>query len=171
MGLKTVYVDLDGLGADWEDYVLEHHFSHLSITELNGLPDRDELLSSMYSVEPHLFNNLPVIDKFADLIHALNELSCDWKILTSAGGVHPFYNMVRDDKLTWLYRNFGIVESKVIVTELSSDKVTYAHEDAILIDDFKRNCIEWEQAGGTSIYVDTKVYDVNDLITKVCGLV
>ena len=55
------------------------------------------------------------------------------------------------EKVLWL-RLHGLKEIPVIVVPYSQSKLEYVDtEDAILLDDFSRNCHEWKNAGKTAI--------------------
>jgi 5'(3')-deoxyribonucleotidase len=151
-------VDLDGVGANWQSYVISRHFKGMSIDELNQHPDRLQLLRQMYKREPRLFLNLPVIPQYGQFLDALTARDIPWKILTAAGDDHPVYETVKNDKLLWLKQRFGIEEDRVIITQASSDKHQYAHEQAVLVDDFVSNCRQWEAAGGIAVHVDRVWY-------------
>lgn len=166
------YIDLDGLGTNWQDYVLQTHFPEFKdIDELNQHPKRAELIRSVYEREPRLFRNLPPIMKYKQLLSHLTTRRVNWMILTAAGSDHPCYHTAREDKLIYLQQHFGVDSSKVIVAPSSEDKVVYAGKGKVLIDDFGRNCREWEDEGGMSIQVEANVYCIDELIKRVDSLI
>lgn len=172
MELLEFYIDFDGLGTNWQDYVLKTHFPEFkNIEELNQHPHRTELIRSMYEREPNLFRNLPPLMKYQQLLSLLTELNVRWNILTAVGSDHPCYQTAREDKLHYIQHHFGVESNKVIVSQTSEDKYLYARKGAVLVDDFRRNCREWEEAGGTAIFVEANVYSIDDLIKRVTNLI
>lgn len=160
-------LDLDGLGSDWQGYVLNTHFPHLTIDELNKAANRSVLLREMYTKDPHVFYKLPVIDKYKRIIDALNASGAEWKILTSAGTDHPDYELVVSDKLRYVKEHFGVGPEKVIITRSSFEKAQYAAPNVVLFDDFFRNCEEWSENGGIGVHVETTDYDADELIDTI----
>lgn len=165
-------IDLDGLGTNWQGYVLQNHFPEFeNIEVLNQHPRRIELMRGIYEREPRLFRNLPKIDKYQRLLRHLTERGVTWRILTAIGSEHPSPDLVREDKLAYLWEHFGVSSDKIIISDASEDKVSYAGKGKVLIDDFKRNCREWEGAGGTALYVEANTYCIDDLIKRVDSLI
>lgn len=172
MSLKYFYLDFDGLGSNWQDYVLKNHFPDFkSIEELNQHPDRAALIKGVYEREPRLFRNLPPIEKYGQLLSHLTNRCVNWMILTAAGSDHPCYHTAREDKLHHIRHNFGVSSDKVIVARTSENKILYSGVGKVLIDDFHRNCHEWESVGGQSILVEANNYDIDDLIKRVDDII
>lgn len=166
--MADFFVDLDGIGSNWQDYVLKNHFPSFSdIEELNQHPQREELIREVYAKDTHLFLKLPPIDKYNVIINHLKKRMVNWMVLTSAGSLHPDFNMARGDKIRYLQKHFKIPADKVIVTEESSDKQFWSRPGRTLIDDFRRNCDEWEEMGGTAILVEPNIYDVDQVCDKI----
>lgn len=153
------YVDLDGVGANWQSYVISRHFPGYTIEDINKHPERITMLRKMYQKEPRLFLNLPVIPQYGRFLYELNQRDLPWKILTAAGKDHPKYETVKNDKLLWLKQKFDILPDKVIITETSDDKHQYANETSVLVDDFETNCHAWTTAGGIAVHVSEVWYD------------
>lgn len=170
--MRTFYIDLDGLGANWQDYVLEQHFPDFKdIEELNQHPERATLIREVYVREPRLFRNLPPIARYKQLLDHLTKRMVNWTILTAAGADHPCYHTAREDKLRYVRQHFDVDSDKIIVTRTSENKILYSGNEKVLIDDFGRNCREWELAGGTSILVEANEYCIDDLIERVDKLI
>lgn len=169
--LAKVYVDLDGLGADWEGYVISQHFPTMTIKELNKHPERTQMLAEVYRKDPHLFYRLEPIPQYSELLAAIDKMNCKGFILTASGDTHPDPNMVRLDKTRWLSRYFNIPESQVIVTPTGEDKIAFASPHSVLLDDFDTNCNAFKAAGGHAILVEANTYDVKSLINELDNLV
>lgn len=160
MSLACIYIDLDGLGANWEEYVVANHFPTMTIQQVNQLPERTAVMRAMYVKEPNLFYNLPTIPQFQALIDHVRSCNCKWAILTAAGTDHPHYETVRLDKVRYVSRHFDVPEERIIVAREGGDKPAFASPMSLLIDDFKRNCEAFEKAGGHSLLVEANTYDV-----------
>lgn len=162
-----IFIDLDGLGANWVDYVLKYHFPFKDIDVLNQHPDRLLLTRDMYRKDPNLFYKLEPIKQFGKLLKWLTDRNVPWNILTAAESCHECYETVVNDKLRFLKEKFDVSPEKVIVTKTSSDKVNYSGVGKGLIDDFERNCREWEASGGIAWHVEANVYCVDELLTRI----
>jgi 5'(3')-deoxyribonucleotidase len=158
-------VDLDGLGANFKAGLAAHipwsDFSAMSETA------QHEFLMKVFATDPHFFGKLPVIEQFAELIQHIESTGERWMICTSAGEAHPSYMTVKQDKLDWLERKFGIPANKVIVTPNSEAKLNYANAHTILIDDWRVNCERFKEAGGLSVHVKANEYNV----VEVCNAI
>ena len=97
-----------------------------------------------------------------------------WKDLKLFPGAKTLWNYVKDydpiilsahpynrgEKMTkdaiegkrwWLAKHFGKAVAEKAIIKTRGDKKNYAHSNAILIDDIKKNIVEFESAGGTGI--------------------
>lgn len=162
-----LYLDLDGLGSDWQGYVLKKlPFLNGDIEILNQHPERSAIVTKLYREDPRLFYCLAKIDKYQHLINFAKEHFEEWAILTAGAVEHPSHSTVVRDKRLWCADMFEIPEDKCIVLRKSAAKARYAKGN-ILVDDFMKNCKEWEKAGGTAIHATTLIYDVNTVINQI----
>lgn len=161
------FIDLDGLGSNWQKYVIDNHYPELTIGQLNQHHRRDELLIKMYRKDPRLFSKLPVINSYRAILDYLDAKGVPWNILTSASSHHTSYEVVRDDKLEYVSQHFDVSSDRVIVTESSATKVQYAKPGRVLIDDFHRNCTEWVNEGGVAIQVSPNDYCIDMLLNNI----
>lgn len=164
-----IHLDCDGVIADWRLYMETHHFKDFTVAQFNAMDPcrRSTILQEVYRKDKDLFAKLPTIPKIGRLIYHLNRTGEPWGILTSAGEDHPDYNHAAECKKQWLFNRFSIPRQNIIVTESSSQKAQYADADSLLIDDFGRNCREWQAAGGKAIWVHTGAPDVDAIIDAV----
>lgn len=151
-------IDSDGVLVDWEGYVIKNHFPSSDMSEINEMDssERHLRLLAMYNRDPNLFAKLHPLDGARQLIDYIKSTSISWAVLSAAGVDHPSYETVRKDKIRNLSGLFGIPENKIIVTRTSKDKIKYAAPNRTLVDDYARNCEEFESAGGCSIHVTAK---------------
>lgn len=160
-----IYLDSDGLLASWCGYVFNKHLPHLTRSEFNSMCPirRKGLLSEIYRREPNLFANLPPIEGAREFLEWLSTTGEPFAILTSAASDHHDFDIVKESKLFFFDKHFGLPPDKIIVVETSSDKAQYAEGGAMLVDDYGRNCHEWLLAGGCTIQVATDKPDFKQL--------
>jgi len=154
---RKLYLDMDGVLADFERGVLE--LAGMEPTPLNGKRDAgydDRMWTAIQKVE-HFYGKLLPMPGAQEMFHTL------WKrygerceILT--GIPKPRRNILyaREDKLNWV--NNVLSPDIVVNVVLREDKPGYCTgSDCVLIDDSIRNIRAWEKAGGTGIlFVDVK---------------
>ena len=170
MGLcPYVYLDLDGVGSQWEKYVLANHFPGKTIDYVNGMDadTRADAFAKMYRRDPRLFYNLEPYPAYRVLLSEIAKLPCKRRILTACGNDHHSYEIVKYDKTRYLEEHFNVPAREVIVCRASADKRTYADSRSILVDDFERNCEEWTAGGGHAIHVNACDYDPMQVIAKI----
>lgn len=164
----TLYLDLDGLGADWVRYVTTVVEPKITIEQLNSMgdDDRDMLLTDLYLAHPRLFYCLPKIKKYQQLLDFADSHFNDWYILSAGAPTHASHMTVKRDKRLWLADMFEIPKHKSIVVRNNKDKSNYANGN-ILVDDFIKNCNLWESNGGKAVHAQTYTYDPMNIIAKV----
>lgn len=162
-----LYIDSDGVGADFESYVLKHHFpGYESLEQLNRNGSNvGKKMIEVYNKDPRIFYNLSPIPQFTKVIEWLRSNNIKFKILT-AYGKHPSPKTVIVDKKHWWADMFEIPYDDTIVVKNGTEKAKYAKSGDILIDDFERNCSLFEAAGGNAICVKATSYDADELISK-----
>lgn len=160
-----IYLDSDGLLAGWCTYVFNKHLPHMTREELNTmcLVRRKSILSDMYRREPNLFANLSPLKGAKEFIEWLSTTGEPFAILTSSATDHHDFDIVKESKIFFFEKHFGLSADKVIVVESSYDKAKYAENGAMLVDDFGRNCQEWLLGGGCAIQVATDKPDFDQL--------
>lgn len=170
MGLTPyVYLDLDGVGSNWGKYVLANHFPGKTIDDVNQMEaaERADAFAKMYRNDPRLFYKLEPYPPYRVLLAEIAKFPCKRRILTAAGSDHHSYEIVKYDKVRYLGEHFGVPPSEIIVCRESADKKNYADNRSILVDDFHRNCKEWEEEGGFAIRVEQCEYDPLHVVAKI----
>lgn len=164
-----IYVDSDGVFADWRWYMEKHHLNGLTVPEFNALNPcrRSTILQEVYRKDPDLFEKLPRIPDMDIVVEYLTRSGEPWGILTSAGEDHPDFEYAAMSKRRWFLKHYGIPEHQVTVTESSASKAELAGPDTLLIDDFGRNCRQWADAGGKAIWVRTGKPDPHAIIEAI----
>ncbi len=156
-----IYIDSDGIAADWLGYVLDNFFTDTKASLFNSLPDRIVRTIEMYRLDPHLFYNLNPIPGFRKLLYIVEQIG-EYRILTAgADGLHECNDVVSDDKCRWWGLHYDVSKDKVINVLNGESKIEYAksHKD-ILIDDRLATIKSFVDAGGCGIFIPAgSIYD------------
>lgn len=138
-----IYVDLDGVCADFNKAVLKY----------TGKPYNGKETWSILENIPRLFYNLDVmqgaqesVNKLIDTygyrnVQILTALPLQTKELVSA----------QVDKVQWVHDKINSMIQVNCVPNWRFKKYFVMQEDDILIDDMPRNIKEWDEAGGIGI--------------------
>ncbi len=144
-----IYVDLDGVLADFEDGISKLMGGNYDDDRYNSDPDyRSEMWRavSKYSKEGgQLWSELPLMSDAKQLWGYVEKYNPE--ILTAGG--NPAYG-AEAQKHRWVPWVLGS-DAKVNVVRTSADKAQYATTDSILIDDQKKSIDPWVAAGGIGI--------------------
>lgn len=151
MIIRKVYIDMDGVLADFERGVQE--LAGMMPTPINGRRDAgydDRMWTAIRKVE-HFYGRLKPMPEARAMFDAIRAGFGDrCEILTGIPKPRRGILHAREDKLEWVRR----LLDKDIVTNvvLREEKPRYCTgRDCVLIDDSERNIFEWESTGGTGI--------------------
>lgn len=143
---KTIYIDSDGVIADFSSYVMQH-YGKLP----DGLTGRDKkdfwqwVQRHNDTVEP-FFLNLPKMED-ADVLLDYCTRMFDEVIILTATGHTPIG--VGEQKREWYQKYYP--DLKVELVRKSNDKARYAESGRILIDDRDKSIGPWVAGGGIGI--------------------
>lgn len=141
-----VYIDSDGVLADFSGYVMTHYGK--TPGSLVGQDKKDFWKWVQYhndTVEP-FFYNLPKMHDADRLIEYCRSKFKEVKILTATG--HTPIG-VGQQKIDWYKKHYSDLE--VILVRKSSDKAQHAVSNRILIDDRVNSITPWIDAGGIGV--------------------
>ena len=155
---NTIYLDLDGVLADFDKFVLTHlgrTFDHKS-----GPQDK-EMWDYLKSV-PNFYLQLEPTPYAQDLVELSYQNSADVQVLTAIPR-RASIPSAEQDKIDWVKKVFHSMNLKVNIGPYSADKWKHAKPGDILIDDRIDNIQDWVTKGqGVGIlhkygdYQDTK---------------
>lgn len=154
--MKTrLYIDLDGVMADFDKYFLQEFG-----VESNKLDD--PTLWKWINSHGNFFLNLPLMEGALQFFRSVEHMNPT--ILTACPKSN--YTVAAVQKRQWVYKHLS-PDVTVIPMMGGKNKCLFMHAPGdILIDDFEKNCIPWAEHGGFAIchkdFVTTK--DQLDLV-------
>jgi len=153
--MPTIYIDMDGVVADWESAALQH-IQHQR--DINGVWP-DEEWQRIRSVD-HFYRHLPEMPRAHDMMALArrfrDELGWNLHMLTAIPHKNDMYEVFHD-KIDWMAERWP--EIRVHFGPYSDDKHHHCRPGDVLVDDRTANCEQWRQAGGIAVQV-TRDYDL-----------
>ena len=159
--MTTVYLDMDGVVADWDRRATEILGKPQPVNLAGVIEDRwpqedwDNLRtrSRFYLDLP----KMPQADRMVNLARNLRD-TMDYTVLfLTAIPKNNDMPWAIYDKVLWVQENYPDIA--VHFGPYSQDKHVHCTPGDILVDDRRDNCVAWEEAGGAAIYV-TKDYNL-----------
>ena len=140
--MTRLFLDLDGVMTDLEgDYL--RRFGHA----MDEAESKAKMWSSIYSIEDY-FYHLPPLDGALDFYKKIKGIH--FPIILTACPTSR-YHEVADQKKRWVKKYLGTT-ALVLPAHGSESKKAYIQDDGdILIDDYGKNCREWEENGGIAV--------------------
>lgn len=140
-----LYVDSDGVVADFEYALLDHYG-----LEVRRIP-KDSYWDAINDYDAkggEWFNDLPLMPDAMQLWDAIKHLNPTF--LTATGRAEE---TAATQKRVYLMRKFGVTDDRIITVRKSEHKAQFASPNAVLIDDnFERSIKSWEEAGGIGVH-------------------
>lgn len=151
----TVYVDLDGVLANFEGKAIE----------LFGAKWRDELEKPNWGEFSKFTNLYEILEPMHDAKYLWQYITAryeDVQILTAIPKRAHFPNAV-NDKRAWVYKHFGS-NVRVNFGPYAQDKQYHCKPSDILIDDMLINCEQWNTNNGNAILHTSAEDSIKSLI-------
>jgi 5'-nucleotidase len=138
---RHLYIDLDGVMADFDEYFLSEFGVVSSMLD-------DATMWKWINKHGYFFRNLPVMDHAVDFFRSVEHLNPF--ILTACPRTD--YEVAAIQKRQWVYEHLS--ETVTVIPMLGGKhKCLFMHSPGdVLIDDFEKNCIPWRKMGGVAIH-------------------
>jgi 5'(3')-deoxyribonucleotidase len=140
--VKKIYIDMDGVLADFDGWKLEYAKTHPEI-----LTSKDEFWRKASKVD-RLYYNLKPMPEAKQLMTYLQSLNIPLAILTALPRKSSIPS-AEADKQQWVRENLGDIEFNV--GPYAKNKQRFSGAGLMLIDDKIENVQEWEAKGGIGI--------------------
>ena len=162
--MKTIYIDMDGVVADFDTYVEGVLGREIGWGTSQDLTD-DEWVK-LASVD-RLYYHLPLMPDATKLVAYAKSLSTRFHVgFLTAIPRRTTIPSAQADKQAWVDRYFPGM--KMDIGPFSRDKQKWCTPGDILIDDRPSNIVEWSAAGGIAMYhtgdVDATIKYINKAI-------
>lgn len=143
MKIKNVYLDMDGVLADFEAGY-EKKYKNLKDVSPEELHTQKKSFG-----DTGFYRDLPLMKDAKKLVKLVESYPVKVHVLTSVGSLTSKKNAV--DKVLWLKKNFPQLVKNFNYTTSSKDKAKHANSDSLLIDDREKATNPFKSAGGSSI--------------------
>ena len=140
--IKKIYIDLDGVLADFDKKVSEISASYPTMHKSSAN------FWKAISKQDHYYLYLDLMPEAKQLMDYLESLDIPLAILTGLPRQHSVPT-AKEDKKAWVKHHFGDIEFNI--GPYSKDKQRYSGEGYILIDDRPLNIDQWKCKGGHGI--------------------
>ena len=149
--MKTIYLDMDGVVADFDGYV----DSILGIKTKPGVRFSQEDWRKIRDYDNRIYLAVEVLPSAKQLVDVVKLLALEYnyniKFLTAVPKENDL-GWAFWDKMTWAGKNFPGIP--VWFGPYSKDKAQHYKPGDILIDDRMSNIVDWQEVGGQAILHD-----------------
>jgi 5'(3')-deoxyribonucleotidase len=144
--MRTIYLDMDGVVADFNLYVSEILGRTIG---WEGRDITDAEWNTLVTEHPNLYGNLPVVKGSEKLVNlAKSYKDFDVKFLTAIPR-RTSMPSAEMDKQGWVKKYFPDIP--MLIGPYSVDKQKWAKPGDILVDDKKSNIEQWVSKGGIGV--------------------
>lgn len=151
MNIKKIYLDMDGVLADFDRGVRELCGMEPSPQNEGWRPGMDDPMWAKVREIDHYYDKLELMPDAKTMFDTLYEKYGDkCEILTGIPKPKRGILTAGEDKINWAHRLLSRdLVVNIVYREQKPDYCT--GKDCILIDDLKKNIEAWEECGGTGI--------------------
>jgi 5'(3')-deoxyribonucleotidase len=147
--MPTIYIDMDGVVADWEAAAAQHIQKQKDINGLWPNEDWEKIRSQV-----HFYRHLPEMPRARELMDLArrfrDELGWELRMLTAIPHKNDMHETFHD-KIDWMAERWP--EVRVHFGPYAHDKQHHAKPGDILVDDRTSNIQEWRAVGGVAVQV------------------
>lgn len=156
-----LYLDIDGVFADFEGYIEE--VAGKKMTEISSKELWSRIIPGLVNTPESPFLNFKLLPGAFDLYHDLRDLKPIF--LSSTGFKHDIetHRLVEKQKTKWVKENLD-KDAKVICVSASRYKSIFAANNSILVDDRTQSTDNWSKHGTSVLYTkETTSKEILDL--------
>lgn len=139
-----LFIDLDGVMADFDGAYLSHFGYQLDRTQV----DPPGFWQNVQSV-PGFYRNLPVLPDATRLWNGVTTMHQNPIILT---GIARSIPSCEQEKREWVAEYIGARAAETMICCFSKDKCLYGRPGDVLLDDWLRYRANWENMGGVFVH-------------------
>jgi len=158
-----IYCDMDGVLVNFErgaELAVGHRFMS-SVLDSVKKEDQERILK----LKEIFWSNLPMMPDAMRLWRVITKYDAQILSAEASWDREAGVKYSRIGKMMWVKKNLGVSLNRVHIVK-RSEKKYYAQSEAgsnLLIDDFKDNIIEFERAGGKTIYHQSVSHTLDQL--------
>ncbi len=163
--MRTIYIDMDGVVADFDSYVSILLGRKIGWDSTTDLTDEEwEIIAS----EDRIYYQLPLMPDATKLVAYVKSLSTRFHVgFLTAVPRRSTIPSAKDDKQAWVNKYFPGM--RMDIGPYSHHKQKWCKPGDILIDDRPSNIEQWTAVGGIAIYhtgdVDASIKRLNEVIS------
>ena len=163
--MRTIFLDMDGVVADFDSYVSNLLGRKIGWSSTQDLSDEEwERLASV----DRLYYQFPLMPDATKLVAYVKSLSTRFHVgFLTAVPRRSTIPSAKDDKQAWVDKYFPGM--KMDIGPYSHHKQKWCKPGDILIDDRPSNIEQWTDVGGIAIYhtgdVDASIKRLNEVIS------
>ena len=144
-----VYIDSDGVLADFEGWIRKYDPELLHPVYKTAIKHMSEAFRVSEVIDRGLIEFIKN-NKDAYVLTAVPSIEHIEPYNDTDYSSEAIQNIFIHNKRIW-FESVGIPLEQVIIVTRRSDKVKYSNSEALLIDNYEKNCKEWRESGGTAV--------------------
>lgn len=151
--INKVFLDIDGVLADFRG----------QCEKLNCISGTKVDWSIVHANGTEFWENIEWINESKPFYSWLKKICTEENIeLYILTAVHSINGKI--GRMNWLKSNLGLDKHHLLIVNFGKEKAYYAEPTSVLIDDYKKNCDQFIEAGGQAIKFDTPNQAKEDLL-------